>query len=40
MNIRRGRAKYENFQLLLDSECSSMILIRILATKLKLKKIM
>ena len=38
MNTRKGGAKFNKFRILLDSGCSSMILIIILITKLKSKE--
>ena len=38
MNTRKGIAKFKNFQILLDSGCSSMILIVRLVKNQKLKK--
>ena len=33
MNTQKGRAKFKNFHILLDSGCSYMIIMRILITK-------
>ena len=38
MNTQKGRAKFKNFRILLDSGCSSMIIIRRLIEKLISKK--
>ena len=38
MNIHRGKEKVNNFQILLDSRCSSTILMRSIIAKLKTKK--
>ena len=40
MNKRKGKVKFENFRVLLDGGCSSMIVTRGLAKKLKLKNIL
>ena len=34
MNTRKGRAKFKNFHILLDSRCSSTIIMRRLITKI------
>ena len=38
MNIRKGREKFKNFQILLDSGCSSTIVTRSLVEKLHPEK--
>ena len=38
MNTRKGRAKFKNFRILMDSGCSSMIVIRRIFEKLKIEK--
>ena len=38
MNARRGRAKFKNYLILLDSECSSTIITKIIITNIKTKE--
>ena len=38
INTRRGKAKFDNFRTLLDTECSSIILMKRILTKLKTKE--
>ena len=40
MNTRKGKSKFKNFSIILDSGCSSMILMGSLVEKFILKKIL